>query len=164
MRGATRMRKKRNDLGVIALIAGAGAVGVLATMFAVVATRGPAAAPEQVDARQQAVAELTERLSERLSEASERVEAQRIRVRGTVTSEGARVRIRSSEPLESGGEPIIYIDGVRVEGDRDEAMQLLTPDQIDRVEVLKGDAAKELYGSEARNGVIQIFTKTKEGS
>lgn len=158
------MRKKRNDLGVIALIAGAGAVGVLATMFAVVATRGPAAAPEQVDARQQAVAELTERLSERLSEASERVEAQRIRVRGTVTSEGARVRIRSSEPLESGGEPIIYIDGVRVEGDRDEAMQLLTPDQIDRVEVLKGDAAKELYGSEARNGVIQIFTKTKEGS
>ncbi|MDE2782074.1 MAG: TonB-dependent receptor plug domain-containing protein [Gemmatimonadota bacterium] len=158
------MRKKRNDLGVIALIAGAGAVGVMATMFAVVATRGPAAAPEQVDARQQAVAELTERLSERLSEASERVEAQRIRVRGTVTSEGARVRIRSSEPLESGGEPIIYIDGVRVEGDRDEAMQLLTPDQIDRVEVLKGDAAKELYGSEARNGVIQIFTKTKEGS
>ena len=158
------MRKKRNDLGVIALIAGAGAVGVLATVFAVVATRGPAAAPEQVDARQQAVAELTERLSQRLSEASERVEAQRIRVRGTVTSEGARVRIRSSEPLESGGEPIIYIDGVRVEGDRDEAMQLLSPDQIDRVEVLKGDAAKELYGSEARNGVIQIFTKTKEGS
>lgn len=158
------MRKKRNDLGVIALIAGAGTVGVLATMFAVVATRGPAEAPEQVDARQQAVAELTERLSERLSEASERVEAQRIRVRGTATSEGVTVRIRSSESLESGGEPIIYIDGVRVEGDRDEAMQLLEPDQIDRVEVLKGDAAKELYGSEARNGVIQIFTKTKEGS
>ena len=161
------MRKKRNDLGVIALIAGAGAVGVLATMFAVVATRGPVAAPEQVDARQEAVAEVTERLSElseRLFEASERVEAQRIRVRGTVTTEGARVRIRSSESLESGGEPIIYIDGVRVEGDRDEAMQLLEPDQIDRVEVLKGDAAKELYGSEARNGVIQIFTKTKEGS
>lgn len=161
------MRKKRNDLGVIALIAGAGAVGVMATMFTVVATRGPAASSVQIDTRQQEIAEVTERLSElsqRLSEASERVEAQRIRVRGTVTSEGARVRIRSSEPLESGGEPIIYIDGVRVEGDRDEAMQLLTPDQIDRVEVLKGDAAKELYGSEARNGVIQIFTKTKEGS
>ncbi|MDE2753505.1 MAG: TonB-dependent receptor plug domain-containing protein [Gemmatimonadota bacterium] len=161
------MRKKRNDLGVIALIAGAGAVGVLATVFAVVATRGPAASSEQFDGRQQEIAEVTERLSElsqRLSEASERVEAQRIRVRGTVTSEGARVRIRSSSPLEGGGEPIIYIDGVRVEGDRDEAMQLLSPDQIDRVEVLKGDAAKELYGSEARNGVIQIFTKTKEGS
>lgn len=161
------MRKKRNDLGVIALIAGAGTVGVMATMFAIAATRGPAASSEQIDARQQEIAEVTERLSElsqRLSEASERVEAQRIRVRGTVTSEGARVRIRSSESLESDGEPIIYIDGVRVEGDRDEAMQLLSPDQIDRVEVLKGDAAKELYGSEARNGVIQIFTKTKGGS
>ena len=134
------MRKEGNDPRVIALIAGAGAVGVLATMFAIVATRGPAASPEQIDARQQAIAEVT------------------------ATKEGATVRLRSSEPLESGAEPIMYIDGVRVNGDRDEALQLVEPDQIDRVEVLKGDAAKELYGSEAANGVIQIFTKPKEGS
>jgi hypothetical protein len=35
----------------------------------------------------------------------------------------------------------------------------LSPDEIDRVEVLKGPAASTLYGSEASGGVIQIFTK-----
>lgn len=156
------MRKKGNDLGVIALIAAAGTVGVLATMFAVVATRGPAAAPEQVDARQQAVAEVTERLSE--TSARMEAEAERITVTGTATKERATIRIRGSTSLGLRAQQIIYIDGVRVEGDRDEAMRQLDPDRIDRVEVLKGDAAKELYGSEAANGVIQILTKSKEGS
>jgi TonB-dependent SusC/RagA subfamily outer membrane receptor len=35
----------------------------------------------------------------------------------------------------------------------------LNPDEIDRIEVLKGPAAATLYGSEASGGVIQIFTK-----
>ena len=160
------MSKGRN-LGMIALIAGAGAVGVLATLFAVVATRGPAAAPESVDARQQAVEELTEQLTEvtqRMTEMSERVEVERIRVTGTASTEGARIRIRGSASLGERTPPTIYIDGVRVDGNREEALQRLSPDQIDRVEVLKGDAAKERYGSEAANGVIEIVTKSKEGS
>ncbi|MCY3548487.1 MAG: TonB-dependent receptor plug domain-containing protein [Gemmatimonadetes bacterium] len=162
------MSKGRN-LGMIALIAGAGAVGVLATLFAVVATRGPAATPESVDARQQAVQELTEQLTEvtqRMTEMSERVEVEQITVTGTARAarKGATVRIRSSGSFVPGGEPTIYIDGVRVDGNREEALQRLSPDQIDRVEVLKGDAAKERYGSEAANGVIEIVTKSKEGS
>lgn len=138
------MKNARKDLGTMALIAGSGAVGVLATLFMLVAIRGPAAAPEpppapaQVDASQQAV-----------EEASPRV---------------ATIRIRGSASLGERAEPTIYIDGVRVDGDRDEALQQLSPDQIDRIEVLKGDAAKELYGSEAANGVIQIVTKSREDS
>ena len=132
------MKNAGKDLGIMALIAGAGAVGVLATVFMLVAITGPSAAPAQVDVRQQAVEEV---------------------------SEGASpIRIRGSASLGMRAEPIIYIDGVRVDGDRDEALQRLNPDQIDRIEVLKGDAAKELYGSEARNGVIQIVTKSGEGS
>ncbi len=157
------MSKGRN-LGMIALIAGAGAVGVLATLFAVVATRGPAAAPESVDARQQAVEELSEQLTEvtqRMTEMSERVESEQITVTGTATSERATIRIRGSASLGERTPPTIYIDGVRVDGNREEALQRLSPDQIDRVEVLKGDAAKERYGSEAANGVIEIVTKTK---
>jgi len=167
MTGVARMKRGRKNLGIMALIAGSGAVGVLATLFAVVATRGPVTAPEAVDARQQALEELSEQLTEvtqRLSEASERVEVQRIRVTGTARREGATIRLRSSASFVPGVEPTIYIDGVRIDGDRDAALQQLSPDQIDRVEVLKGDAAKELYGSEAANGVIQIVTKTKEGS
>lgn len=132
------MKNARKDLGTMALIAGSGAVGVLATVFMLVAIRGPSAAPAQVDVREQAVEEVSERASP--------------------------IRIRGSASLGMRAEPIIYIDGVRVDGDRDAALQQLDPDQIDRIEVLKGDAAKELYGDEARNGVIQIVTKTKEGS
>lgn len=132
------MKNARKDLGIMALIAGAGAVGVLATMFMLVAVRGPSAAPVQVDVKQQAVEETSER--------------------------APMIRLRGSASLGMRAEPIIYIDGVRVDGDRDAALQQLNPDQIDRIEVLKGDAAKELYGSEARNGVIEIVTKSEEGS
>lgn len=56
--------------------------------------------------------------------------------------------------------PLIYIDGVRVEGippgRLDEAIRA---EEIDRVEVLKADAAVALFGEEARAGVIRIFRK-----
>jgi len=35
----------------------------------------------------------------------------------------------------------------------------LDPDDIERIEILKGAAAAALYGSRANNGVVQIFTK-----
>ena len=159
------MKNAWKDLRIMALVAGSGAVGVLATLFVLAVIRGPAAAPEPVDARQQAVDELTKRLSE-VSDVSARVESegQRIRVTVPATTAGAAIRIRGSASVGQRAEPVIYIDGVRINGDRDVALQRLEPDQIDRIEVLKGDAAKELYGSEAANGVIQIVTKSKEGS
>ena len=63
--------------------------------------------------------------------------------------------------------PIIYLDGVRVDGVDDletlhsqvSGLATLAPDAIERVEVLKGAAAAALYGSEAEGGVIRIFTK-----
>ena len=39
------------------------------------------------------------------------------------------------------------------------ALSDLNPNDIERIEVLKGPAAATLYGSDASNGVIQIFTK-----
>lgn len=63
--------------------------------------------------------------------------------------------------------PLIYVDGVRINGINDlEGLSLipsLDPDAIDRIEVIKGPAAEKLYGEEGANGVIQIFTK-EEGS
>ena len=83
------------------------------------------------------------------------------------TGEGAAIRIRGSASLSQSNEPIIYIDGIRV--DR-QAVSLtgtgnpsrlddIPPESIERVEILKGAAAATLYGTEASNGVIQIFTK-----
>jgi TonB-dependent SusC/RagA subfamily outer membrane receptor len=38
-------------------------------------------------------------------------------------------------------------------------MEDLNPGDIDRIEVIKGDAARALYGERAAGGVIQITTK-----
>ena len=84
------------------------------------------------------------------------------------TGEGARIRIRGSASLSQLNEPIIYLDGIRV--DRSAVQNFngqgnpsrlddIPPESIERVEILKGAAAATLYGTEASNGVIQIFTK-----
>lgn len=94
-----------------------------------------------------------------------------------VTGEGTRIRIRGSSSLSQSNEPIVLIDGVRVDrgggfggsvsaggGASPSRLDDLNPDAIDRVEVLKGAAAATLYGTEASNGVIQVFTKQGEVS
>lgn len=83
---------------------------------------------------------------------------------------GTAIRIRGNSSLSQDNQPLIYIDGVRMENgsifaDDDEAgadmsaLDGINPSDIDRVEVVKGPAATTLYGTEAAGGVIQIFTK-----
>jgi TonB-dependent SusC/RagA subfamily outer membrane receptor len=67
--------------------------------------------------------------------------------------------------------PVIYVDGVRVDnnvqgrlvsgtgGQISSSISDIVAGDIDRVEIIKGGAAATLYGAEAANGVIQIFTK-----
>ena len=85
---------------------------------------------------------------------------------GAIVSEvvggGSLIRIRGGDSP-ARGQPLIYIDGVRIEGDgtdgRPTLFDMLDPTDIDRIEIIKGPAAEELYGSEAAGGVIQVFTK-----
>jgi beta-lactamase regulating signal transducer with metallopeptidase domain len=58
----------------------------------------------------------------------------------------------------SGETPLVYIDGVRM-GSGKEALADLDPDEIERIEVIKGGAAAAMFGEEAASGVIQIFLK-----
>lgn len=76
--------------------------------------------------------------------------------------DGVRVE-REAEAVPA--QPLLYVDGVRVDhggASRREVLDALDPASIDRVEVLKGPAAVELYGDEASNGVIQIFLHEEE--
>ena len=78
----------------------------------------------------------------------------------------------------TGQRPVVYIDGVRVDTEKaewglfanitcclfsggagEDRLSDLNPEEIDRVEVLKGPAAAALYGVEASAGVIEVFTK-----
>lgn len=79
-----------------------------------------------------------------------------IRVRVSATTESGPAAAPADE---SGLQPLVYIDGVRVEGAGEAVMSELDPDQIERVEVVKGDAALRLFGEDATGGVIQIFLK-----
>lgn len=83
---------------------------------------------------------------------------------------GGMLRIRGMTSISLSGDPVVYIDGVRVDAAADQSgvwfggqdvsrLQDLTPSEIDRVEIVKGAAAASLYGTQGSNGVIQIFTK-----
>ncbi|MDP2955819.1 MAG: TonB-dependent receptor [Longimicrobiales bacterium] len=90
---------------------------------------------------------------------------------------GAKIRLRGNVSAAMSNQPIIYVDGIRV---RSEGLPKnvgasgyegrgpnvvygplndLAPEDIERIEVIKGAAATTLYGTEAAAGVIQIFTK-----
>lgn len=85
---------------------------------------------------------------------------------------GARVRIRGASSISLSNEPLLYVDGVRVNnapatGFSNQGfgsasisrMNDINPDDIESIEIIKGPAAATLYGTEASNGVIQIITK-----
>ncbi|KLT67565.1 SusC/RagA family TonB-linked outer membrane protein [Pedobacter sp. BMA] len=87
---------------------------------------------------------------------------------------GISVRLRGSSTIVGTGDPLYIIDGVIVNNNSTELLDLggyaqnrlvdINPNDIDRIEIIKGAAAAAIYGSRASNGVVQIFTKKgKEG-
>jgi vitamin B12 transporter len=65
----------------------------------------------------------------------------------------------------NGQHTAVYLDGVRLDaqsGSGGVAWESIPLAQIDRIEVLRGPAAA-VYGSDAINGVIQLFTRKGEG-
>jgi len=90
---------------------------------------------------------------------------------------GSMIRLRGNVSVAMSNQPLIYVDGVRLRSDgyqrnvppsgsdlrsgNDIASPLndVNPNDIERIEIIKGAAAATLYGTEAAAGVIQIFTK-----
>lgn len=83
------------------------------------------------------------------------------------------IRARGVVSAFNNSTPIIYVDGVRVDnlntvaelgggypdGAASSSMSDIPMENIERIEFINGGAATTLYGSDAANGVIQIFTK-----
>ena len=85
---------------------------------------------------------------------------------------GPDIRIRGASSFSLGTQPLIYVDGTRLDNTFGGGISVqgfgsgivnrlndISPDQIESIEIIKGPAAATLYGTEASNGVIQIITK-----
>src|SRR5207249_2285929 len=92
---------------------------------------------------------------------------------------GPSIQIRGRSTLSLSADPIVYIDGVRVNSASGQGINAagsssfgsqgsnaivsrlddINPDDIESIEVIRGPAAATIYGTEAANGVIQIITK-----
>jgi TonB-linked SusC/RagA family outer membrane protein len=105
------------------------------------------------------------------------------RVPGVVVTEGSgvtgtanRILIRGAASISLSNQPLVFIDGVRVDGGFRALMNVsgsgaassgqapstlndLNPADIETIEIVKGPAAATLYGTDASAGVIQIITK-----
>lgn len=82
---------------------------------------------------------------------------------------GITVRLRGASTVLGNADPLYIVDGVIVSNDSPQLIDLggyrqnrlvdINPQDIERIEVIKGAAAAAIYGSRANNGVVQIFTK-----
>ncbi len=89
---------------------------------------------------------------------------------------GSNIRIRGASSISLNSQPLVYVDGVRVNGNNTDnggghggvgvdggvppsRLNDINPEDIESIEIIKGPAAATLYGTEASNGVINIITK-----
>ena len=77
------------------------------------------------------------------------------------TAEGSpdaniRIRVRGGMSITGDNSPLYILDGVQVEN----ALNLLSPQDIQSIDVLKDAAATAIYGARGANGVVVITTKS----
>ena len=85
---------------------------------------------------------------------------------------GERIRVRGQTTFSLPSDPLIYVDGARVNNEAATGISVqgfssgvvsrmndINPEDIESIEVVKGSAAATLYGTEASRGVINIITK-----
>jgi len=69
--------------------------------------------------------------------------------------EGVSVRIRGAGSINSSNNPLYIVDGIPAA----DALNILSPSDIENITVLKDASAAAIYGSRANNGVVLITTK-----
>ena len=93
-----------------------------------------------------------------------------------VAGQAARIRIRGTNSLTVSNDPLVIVDGARVDNSPALGANFsgpgflvslpgtgrlsdLNPDEIENIEIVKGPSAATLYGTDAANGVIVVTTK-----
>ncbi|WP_149276467.1 SusC/RagA family TonB-linked outer membrane protein [Pareuzebyella sediminis] len=82
---------------------------------------------------------------------------------------GISIRLRGPSTVLGSSDPLYIVDGIIISNSSNQLIDLggnaqnrladLNPNDVERIEIIKGAAAAAIYGSRASNGVVQIFTK-----
>ena len=89
---------------------------------------------------------------------------------------GVTIRVRGSNSIRSGQDPLYVVDGVPLDTSEDQQpsganitgvgsnasknpLNFLNPDDIESIDVLKDASATAIYGARGANGVIMVTTK-----
>jgi outer membrane receptor protein involved in Fe transport len=85
---------------------------------------------------------------------------------------GPTIQVRGAKSFSLNTNPLVYVDGIRVDNEiasgnpRVQAgsgvisrLNDFSPEDIERIEIIKGAAAATLYGTEASNAVVHIITR-----
>lgn len=78
-----------------------------------------------------------------------------------ITEQEDNVKIRSKVIPNEEKQPLFILDG-EVLKQPSSLKEIVSPDTIERINVLKGEAALEKYGIDAQFGAVEIYTKKKE--
>jgi len=67
---------------------------------------------------------------------------------------GTSIRIRGERSILGNNEPLILVDGMVTDD-----ISHISPEEVDRIDVLKDASSTAIYGSRGANGVILITTR-----
>lgn len=73
------------------------------------------------------------------------------------------LRNRGAPTLVAGAEPLVILDGIPIPQRSGDALASLNPDDIERIEVMRGGAGGWRYGIQGANGVVRITTRDASG-
>ena len=76
-----------------------------------------------------------------------------LRGSGTPGAEGYGIRIRGFSTAQSSGSALVLVDGI------EQDINLIDPNDVESISVLKDASASAIYGARAANGVILVTTK-----
>lgn len=74
----------------------------------------------------------------------------------------SRIRMRGIGSITQSNEPVVIVDGVWIDPGvgRPSRFDLLDPQSIEKIEIIRGPSAATLYGQDASNGIIVVTTKS----
>jgi TonB-linked SusC/RagA family outer membrane protein len=93
-----------------------------------------------------------------------------VQASGGTTGTGTRIRIRGSNSVSLSNDPVLVLDGIRVEngsnstsvgvgGQQPSRLNDISPQDLEAVQVNSGPASSVLYGTDAANGAIIMRTR-----